>query len=262
MILFCLKEKKRRLDGAVDLLKLCNGAPALFSWDSPFSDPFACSCPSMPSSIFITEPEVIDWVARVIDRRHLQGRPPRSHCPVHSLDAMLTHGKESQNGNVATGGGRNVPVGHRRNGKNGWQLHFFGRLPWSSTSREWIRLDGAHTGNMDSGDAFADFNFIASVPVYGYDNGRATRNYARQRLGRCGYRCMEFYTMQKAWVGEKMKASNTRACNAVVSKKPIHGDLLDVTKKNFASSDYWGKSEMTSPKRLSVIGIVREDAGN
>ena len=68
--------------------------------------------------------------------------------------------------------------------------------------------------------------------------------------------------MQKAWVGEKMKASKTRACNAVVSKKPIHGDLLDVTKKNFASSDYWGKSEMTSPKRLSVIGIVREDAGN
>ena len=31
---------------------------------------------------------------------------------------------------------------------------------------------------------------------------------------------MEYYSMQKAWVGEKMKASNTRACNAVVSKRP------------------------------------------
>ena len=44
---------------------------------------------------------------------------------------------------------------------------------------------------------------------------------------------MEYYTMQKAWVGEKMKASNTRACNAVVSKKPIHGKLLEVTRKSF-----------------------------
>ncbi|CAE7564264.1 unnamed protein product, partial [Symbiodinium necroappetens] len=93
---------------------------------TPFSDPPICSSPSMPSSTFIAEPEVIDWVASVIDRRHLRGMA----------------------GNFIL--------------FDDYDLTFLATVV------------------IDVPDAFADFNFITSFPVYGYDNGRATRNYARQ----------------------------------------------------------------------------------
>ena len=42
---------------------------------------------------------------------------------------------------------------------------------------------------------------------------------------------MEYYRLQKSWVQEKMKASQSNSCSAVVSKKPVQKRLAEILKK-------------------------------
>ena len=112
----------------------------------------------MPSSTFIAEPEVIGWVASVMDPCYPRGHPSRTYCPVDIAGPMLTHEKVSQNGDVATGGVATSPLltgrvagnftffdddDRRRPPLSPPSHHRGQRRPWNmSPVREWTSLAG------------------------------------------------------------------------------------------------------------------------
>ena len=55
---------------------------------------------------------------------------------------------------------------------------------------------------------------------------------------------MEYYRLQKSWVLEKMKASQSNSCSAVVSKKPVQKRLAEILNRSWA--ECYGKPEEAS----------------
>ena len=55
---------------------------------------------------------------------------------------------------------------------------------------------------------------------------------------------MEYYRLQKTWVQEKMKSSQSNSCAAMVSKKPVQKKLSEILQRSWA--ECYGSSEETA----------------